>query len=173
MNRGEFRGKLLPTASPTAIDALIDYYAQHRGLRIEGPTIALPDFQVVWNSFYTGLKDQILDLYGKAGLSPENLDDVLASFGKKQEGARQVVTRLCYDGELVALNAQLLLRRDFYDKALSALRDLFAGKPELLLAEFRDALGISRKYALALLEYWDSEGLTKKTGDVRVAAKKF
>ena len=173
MNRGEFRGKLLPTAPPTAIDALIDYYAQHRGLRIEGPTIALPDFQVVWNSFYTGLKDQILDLYGKAGLSPENLDDVLASFGKKQEGARQVVTRLCYDGELVALNAQLLLRRDFYDKALSALRDLFAQKPELLLAEFRDALGISRKYALALLEYWDSEGLTKKTGDVRVAAKKF
>ena len=97
---------------------------------------------------------------------------MLASFGKKQEGARQVVTRLCYDGELVALNAQLLLRRDFYDKALSALRDLFAQKPELLLAEFRDALGISRKYALALLEYWDSEGLTKKTGDVRVAAKK-
>lgn len=172
MNRGEFRGKLLPTASPTAIDALIDYYAEHRGLRIEGPTIALPDFQVVWNSFYTGLRDQILDLYGKAALAPENLDDVLASFGKKQDGARQVVQRLFYDGELVALNAQIVLRKDFYEKALQGLYDLFTQKPELLLAEFRDALGISRKYALALLEFWDSEGVTRKNGDVRVLLKK-
>ena len=40
--------------------------------------------------------------------------------------------------------------------------DLFAQKPELLLAEFRMPLGISRKYALALLEFWDSEGVTRK-----------
>ena len=172
MNRGEFRGKLLPTASPTAIDALVDYYAEHRGLRIEGPTIALPDFRVVWNSFYTGLRDQILDRYGKAALAPENLDDVLASFGKKQDGARQVVQRLFYDGELVALNAQIVLRKDVYEKALQGLYDLFAQKPELLLAEFRDALGISRKYALALLEFWDSEGVTRKNGDVRVLLKR-
>ena len=111
-------------------------------------------------------------MYGKAALAPENLDDVLASFGKKQDGARQVVQRLFYDGELVALNAQIVLRKDFYEKALQGLYDLFAQKPELLLAEFRDALGISRKYALALLEFWDSEGVTRKNGDVRVLLKK-
>ena len=172
MNRGEFRGKLLPTASPAAIDALVDYYAQHRGLRIEGPTIALPDFQVVWNSFYTGLKDRLLDQWGKAGLAPENADDILAAFGKKEEGARQVVQRLLYDGDLVALNGQILLRKDFYQKALDALYGLFAQKPEVILAELRDALGISRKYALALLEHWDSEGITRKTGDVRTLLKK-
>ena len=172
MNRGEFRGKLLPTASPAAIDALIDYFAEHRGLRIEGPTVALPDFQVVWNSFYTGLKDQLLDLYGKAGLAPENLDDIVGSFGKKQDGARQVVQRLFYDGDLVPLNAQIVLRKDYYRQAADALIGLFDQKPQLSLAEFRDALGISRKYALALLEYWDSEGFTKKEGDSRVLLKK-
>ena len=172
MNRGEFRGKLLPTASPVAIDALVDYYARHRGLRLEGPTIALPDFQVVWNSFYSGLKDQLLDLYGKAGFSPENLDDILSSFGKKQDGARQVVQRLLYDGDLVALTPQILLRKDHYQSAVAGLLSLFDQKPELLLAEFRDALGISRKYALALLEYWDGTGVTRKTGDVRVLVKR-
>ncbi|HIY20960.1 MAG TPA: selenocysteine-specific translation elongation factor [Candidatus Flavonifractor merdigallinarum] len=172
MNRGEFRGKLLPTASPAAIDALIDYFAEHRGLRIEGPTVALPDFQVVWNSFYTGLKEELLDLYGKAGLAPENLDDIVAGFGKKQDGARQVVQRLFYDGDLVPLNAQIVLRKDFYRQAADTLISLFEQKPQLSLAEFRDALGISRKYALALLEFWDSEGFTKKEGDSRVLLKK-
>ena len=172
MNRGEFRGKLLPKASPAAVDDLCAYFAEHRGLRMEGPTIALPDFQVVWNSFYTGLRDQILPLYAKQGFTTENLDDIAASFGKKEEGARQVIQRLVYDGELFSLTPQILVDKAHYEQALDALYGLFDQGPELALAAFRDALGISRKYALAFLEYWDSTGLTKKTGDVRQLLKK-
>lgn len=172
MNRGEFRGKLLPKAPAASVDALVDYLAQHRGLRLEGPTIALPDFQVVWNSFYTELRRQIDGIYGKAGLTTDNLDDILAGFGKKQDGARQVVQRLLYDGDLVALTPQILVCRAAYDHALQTLYGLFEGKPELTLGEARDALGVSRKYALALLEYWDSAGITRKTGDLRILGKR-
>ncbi len=172
MNRGEFRGKLLPKAPAASVDALVDYLAQHRGLRLEGPTIALPDFQVVWNSFYTDLRRQIDGIYGKAGLTTDNLDDILAGFGKKQDGARQVVQRLLYDGDLVALTPQILVCRAAYDRALQTLYGLFEGKPELTLGEARDALGVSRKYALALLEYWDSAGITRKTGDLRTLGRR-
>lgn len=172
MNRGEFRGKLLPRAPAASVDALVDYLAQHRGLRLEGPTIALPDFQVVWNTFYTELRRQIDGIYGKAGLTTDNLDDILAGFGKKQDGARQVVQRLLYDGDLVALTPQILVCRAAYDHALQTLYSLFEGKPELTLGEARDALGVSRKYALALLEYWDSAGITRKTGDLRILGRR-
>ncbi|BDF72251.1 selenocysteine-specific translation elongation factor [Oscillospiraceae bacterium] len=172
MNRGEFRGKLLPRAPAASVDALVDYLAQHRGLRLEGPTIALPDFQVVWNSFFTELRRQIDGIYGKAGLTTDNLDDILAGFGKKQDGARQVVQRLLYDGDLVALTPQILVCRAAYDRALQTLYGLFEGKPELTLGEARDALGVSRKYALALLEYWDSAGITRKTGDLRTLGRR-
>ena len=172
MNRGEFRGKLLPKAPAASVDALVDYLAQHRGLRLEGPTIALPDFQVVWNTFYTELRRQIDGIYGKAGLTTDNLDDILAGFGKKQDGARQVVQRLLYDGDLVALTPQILVCRAAYDHALQTLYGLFEGKPELTLGEARDALGVSRKYALALLEYWDSAGITRKTGDLRTLGRR-
>ena len=39
--------------------------------------------------------------------------------------------------------------------------------PELTLAEFRDLLGTSRKYALAVLEYYDKNKILKKEGDIR------
>lgn len=172
MNRGEFRGKLLPKAPAASVDALVDYFAAHRGLRLEGPTIALPDFQVVWNTFYTKIREQLEEIYQKAGLSPENSDDIETSFGKNQAGCQQVAQRLLYDGELISLTPQLRVHRSHYDKALAALYGLFAQKPELVLGEFRDALGISRKYALALLEYWDGTGVTRKTGDVRILLKK-
>ena len=41
---------------------------------------------------------------------------------------------------------------------------------QMTLAEFRDALGTSRKYAVALLEYFDNRKLTKKVGDARIKA---
>lgn len=171
MNRGEFRGKLLPKAPPAAADALAAYFVEHRGLRLEGPTLALPGFQVVWNSFYTALRDQIVQVYQQAGLSPGNLDELLAGFGKKQEGARQVVQRLLYDGDLIALTPQILVDRAHYETALHALYTLFDQNPQLALPAFRDALGISRKYALAFLEYWDGSGVTRKTGDTRTLLK--
>ena len=51
--------------------------------------------------------------------------------------------------------------------ALDTLRARFGGDP-FTLAQARDALGISRTYALLFLEYWDKLGITRKTGDWRV-----
>ena len=43
---------------------------------------------------------------------------------------------------------------------------------QVTLAEFRDTLGISRKFAQALLEYFDRVGLTRREGDYRILRKK-
>ena len=72
----------------------------------------------------------------------------------------------------MALTPQILVCRAAYDRALQTLYGLFQSKPELTLGEARDALGVSRKYALALLEYWDSAGITRKTGDLRTLGRR-
>jgi selenocysteine-specific elongation factor len=43
-----------------------------------------------------------------------------------------------------------------------------AAPPGLTVSSFREALGTSRKYALPILEYFDSRGITRRQGDVRV-----
>ena len=45
----------------------------------------------------------------------------------------------------------------------------FGQEPQLTLAQFRDFIGSSRKYALPLLEYFDGAGFTRRRGDVRIA----
>lgn len=52
-------------------------------------------------------------------------------------------------------------------EALAALRLCFGAAP-FTLAQVRDQLGVSRKYALLFAEYWDKLGITRKTGDARV-----
>jgi selenocysteine-specific elongation factor len=43
----------------------------------------------------------------------------------------------------------------------------FGKKPEMTVAEFRDLLNTTRKYALPLLEFLDSQKVTLRTGDIR------
>ncbi|MEG2420128.1 MAG: selenocysteine-specific translation elongation factor [Oscillospiraceae bacterium] len=170
MNRGELRGKLLPKNS--AADALLDAFSAAYGLRQEGPSVALGDFSPDFSPYYAKLRDKLVALYLQFGLSPENSDDVEVSFGKDTGGCRQVVQRLVADGVLVSLSPQLRLHVSCYQSACQLLCKLYEGETQLTLGELRDGLGVSRKYALALLEYWDSAGVTRKIGDSRVLQKK-
>ena len=52
------------------------------------------------------------------------------------------------------------------DAGLYKLKSRF-GTEVFTLAQARDTLGVSRKYALMLLEYWDKTGVTKQTGEGR------
>jgi selenocysteine-specific elongation factor len=54
-----------------------------------------------------------------------------------------------------------------YDRMIAGLKDFFSKKPEMTVAEFRDVLSTSRKYALPFLEYLDTHKVTLRVGDVR------
>jgi selenocysteine-specific elongation factor len=54
-----------------------------------------------------------------------------------------------------------------FQKMVENLKSFFRNKPEMTVAEFRDILGTTRKFALPLLEYLDSHKITLRVGDIR------
>ena len=88
---------------------------------------------------------------------------------KEKEDCKQVLESLISSGQLVMLTPQLYYHHQTFDRVLEQTRAFFAEKEELTLAEFRDMLGTSRKYELAVLEYYDRNKMTKKEGDIRRA----
>jgi selenocysteine-specific elongation factor len=68
---------------------------------------------------------------------------------------------------LVRISDSMYLASSAYNKMIAALKNLFSKKPEMTVAEFRDILGTTRKYALPILEYLDSNKVTLRVGDVR------
>ena len=84
-----------------------------------------------------------------------------------------MVESLVSGGELVMLTPQLCIHRQVYDEIVEKTRAHFAEKDELTLAEFRDLLNTSRKYALAVLEYFDKNKILKKEGDIRRMGQGF
>ena len=70
-------------------------------------------------------------------------------------------------GELVLLTPQLCIHQQVYADICQKTAAYMETHEELLLGDFRDLFGTSRKYALAVLEYYDKLKIFKKEGDIR------
>jgi selenocysteine-specific elongation factor len=73
---------------------------------------------------------------------------------------------------ITRISDSLYISAEAYQNMLSTLRSFFSKKNELSVAEFRDLLKTSRKYALPFLEFLDSHKVTIRTGDVRKSMMK-
>ncbi len=113
-------------------------------------------------------KLKIEQAFASAGLKVPLLKEVLASLPLDHARAQKIVTLLLRDRVLVKLGDELVFHRD----ALASLRNQVAAQkaktPKLNVGTFKDLFGITRKYAIPLLEYLDRERVTRRVGDERI-----
>jgi selenocysteine-specific elongation factor len=113
-------------------------------------------------------KKQIEAAFASAGLKVPLLKDVLAALPVDKVRAQKIVTLLLRDRVLVKVGDDLVFHRD----ALDGLRQLVVAQktktPKLNVVAFKDLIGVTRKYAIPLLEYLDRERVTRRVGDERV-----
>ncbi|MGB3633243.1 MAG: SelB C-terminal domain-containing protein, partial [Rubrobacteraceae bacterium] len=76
-------------------------------------------------------------------------------------------------GEAVELGPNLFGAREVAEDVLEAVKSVCREQDDISLAEFRDLMKTSRKYAQAWLEYSDAAGVTSRTGDVRVLTRRY
>ncbi len=109
-------------------------------------------------------------LLASQGLTPASVGELAAAAGISDVGiARKALTRLATEGRVVRLSPELHFDAEALARARAALiAHLREHSDGATAADLRDVLGVSRKYAIPLLEYFDAQGVTKREGDVRV-----
>jgi selenocysteine-specific elongation factor len=107
-------------------------------------------------------------LYRDAGLAAPSEAEALAACGVDAVRARTLLQLLLRSGALVRVSAELICHRD----ALAGLAQLLAAHrhESFTVAQFKQWSGVSRKYAIPLIEYFDRLHVTRRNGDVRVVA---
>jgi selenocysteine-specific elongation factor len=76
-------------------------------------------------------------------------------------------------GVLVKVTPDLAYHRDLLAEAAREVRAILRDRGELGVADLKERLGVSRKYAVPLLEHFDRLGVTRRKGDARVAGPRF
>ena len=168
MKSSELRQKLFKATGFDCADALLEALRLEGKLRRTGERCALVDFQVVLSKRQKAIRERLISIYQDAGVDTPLTDDVIMLFPPAERGeVKPVLESLCTSGELVMLAPHITWHRETYDRVLEIARSHFAENDTLTLAQFRDLLDSSRKYALAALEYYDKNRYTKKDGDSR------
>ena len=129
----------------------------------------MPGRGVVMKDEEAESKRVIESAFASAGLKVPALKDVLAGLKVDKARAQKIVTLLLRDKILVKISDDLV----FHSSALDGLRKSLAAEkknsPKIDVARFKKFLaGVSRKYAIPLLEYLDREHVTRRVGDERV-----
>ena len=168
MKEAEVRQKCFKALDQTTADALLGALRQEGKIRRVSDRYAVSEFEVKFTKRQTGIKQKLLQTYCQADLESPATDDVLAGFPQNEKtDAKQVLESLVTGGELVMLTPQICWHKDVYARVCDVVKAHFAEHETLTLAELRDTLNTSRKYTLAVLEYYDKNRITKKDGDFR------
>ena len=148
------------------LERLVGRLAAEGRLRVAGARIALPDFQVELPEKQRAMLDRVIAELEAAGVAPPRPDQIAEALNVPPQAVEQVIQ--------TGLEAGMLVRVDdiiFYTpKTLAEIRAQLAekfGSGSFKAAEFRDAVGASRKYVIPLLEHFDAAGFTQRLGDVR------
>jgi selenocysteine-specific elongation factor len=146
---------------------LLDRLGKQKKVEMSGEQVWIAGRNVVMKDEEAESKRTIETAFASAGLKVPALRDVLAGLKVDKTRAQKIVTLLLRDKVLVKVSEDLVFHRD----ALSELRNRMVGQkaksPRIDVAEFKDLTGVSRKYAIPLLEYLDRERVTRRIGDQR------
>ena len=164
----ELRQKLCPNTDQAVADALLLQLCREGHIRRVAERFALSDFAIHLTKRQNNIRTKLLQTYAKAGIESPATADVMETFPQNERAdAKQVLECMVTGGELVMLTPQICWHHKVYAEACQVAAQHFAENEFLTLGEMRDLLHTSRKYALALLEYYDKNRITKKDGDNR------
>lgn len=147
-----------------ALDALV----KEKKLEFAGELVRLPGRGVVMKDEEAESKKSIEQAFASAGLAVPALKDVLNALKVDRARAQKIVTLMLRDKVLVKVSDDLV----FHSSALQRLREQMASQkaksPNIDVGRFKELTGVSRKYAIPLLEYLDRERVTRRVGNERI-----
>ena len=175
LRQGARREELRALVGGRVAREFFDYGVSHLGetgvivsadslLRLDSHSISLSAEQ-------EQVRNQILPLLKEGGASPTDLKALPDALGQDAKVVQDVVAGMQAMGDLVRMDETLLFDLDVIAQVEEKLVAYFETQDEIDVGTFRDLVGTTRKYAVPMLNYFDTKGTTIRQGDVRVLAK--
>ena len=163
VSKEDVRSRILPNAPAFLLDVLL---TRAKTIAASGELLHLSSHKVAFKQDEEEAAQRIGSAFAAAGLAVPAVAEVLARSGVETGRARTILQLLLREKKLVRISEDLV----FHPSALDALRQLLAPRQGVRFSvpEFKDWTGISRKYAIPLLEFLDREHVTRREGDQRV-----
>jgi selenocysteine-specific elongation factor len=154
-------------ASAEVFAAVAAALVGEKKLEIAGDLVRLAGRGVAMKDEEAESKKIIEDAFAAAGLRVPALREVMAGLKVDKARAQKIVTLLLRDKTLIKISEELVFHRGALEELRRQMAAYRANSSKIDVAQFKEMTGVSRKYAIPLLEYLDRERVTKRVGDAR------
>ncbi len=167
MPHREIRALLLREIPDSAASALLDRLCQEPEFRAEREWIRLAEHTVRLSDEEARMEEMLLSAFRDAKWQPPTLEEVISRFDLDPQKARKLYHLLLHRGALVRIGEHTFAA-EALEELIRRIRERKALDPRLDVGTFKEITGVSRKYAIPLLEYLDRLHITRRVGAERV-----
>jgi selenocysteine-specific elongation factor len=167
LSRGELSGKWAREIPERLFFFVLDRLLRQEKIVSEQEFLRLPGHRISLAADQEELKKKILDAYNNSGIQPPTVKKLLEDLDLRMKEASPVLRLLQGQGSLIKINEDFYYSRTAIDKLKEKIILFFKTNEEMGPVEFKDLTGLSRKFAIPVLEFMDKEKLTIRVGDKR------
>lgn len=165
MPREELKSRIKYVAKGKQYDLILDRLVEEGTVKIFGTLARRPGFEVVYTKEQKKQRDAIETALLDGRYAPPSLKELCPD--KK---CLALIDSM--EDCVIRLDQDIVMHRTHFDEATRLMLEFAKANGSISLAQFRDLLETSRKYAVALLDFYDKVGITRRQEDVRVLTGK-
>jgi len=167
--REDLRASLGKRVRSETFRAALEELVAQKSLDAQGELVKKAGSEIALLPEEAKAKEQIEAAFASAGLAVPSVKEVLAKLAVESKRAEKLLQILLREKSLVRVSAELV----FHRQALGQLKEQLAvykktKSDRISVPAFKELTGITRKYAIPLLEYLDREHVTRRVGEERV-----
>jgi selenocysteine-specific elongation factor len=165
LERGDGVGQKIFTMALRDLEKKEEIIAEKEMIRLTGHSVHL-------KGEMEELREELSRVYRDAGLAPPTVREVLERFSDRKKEISSLIQVMTREGLLVRISEELNFHRDGLAKLREDYRQLLVRDVQATPASFKELTGLSRKFIIPLMEYFDMTKLTMRAGDHRILREK-
>ncbi|MBU2550122.1 MAG: selenocysteine-specific translation elongation factor [Proteobacteria bacterium] len=147
---------------------VLEQLAAQGAVAVDRDIVRLASHQPSLAGDFEKIQQDLIALYKQSGITPPYFKEAAPGLPGSPAQHKEILDHLVKNGDLVKVKTDLYYHRDSLDQLWNQAREFLQQNRELTTPQFKDMTGLSRKYLIPVLEYFDTRGLTMRIGEARV-----
>lgn len=168
----ELKSGIKPPVDQKLFQFALDSMVKKKIIVQDQAEVRIAGFEITLQVDEQELKEQIYTIYKDSGLTPPNYKEVVDNIGNiPEKQVRQVINLLLQDKQLIKVNESLYFDAQQIEDLGQRITEFIKKHGEIDAPRFKELTGLTRKFSIPLLEYFDKIKLTIRIDDKRVLRK--
>ena len=171
MPKEELKSKFPLLTDAKLFNQVLNQMIKNQQIVQEENTVRLENHRVFLGQDQADIRKKIIKIHQTGGLQPPYFRDVIKELDADPKHVQDVLRLLVEEGQIIKTKDDLYFDAKAVEKLKTKLVEFLKTNGDITTPQFKEMTGVSRKYVIPLIEYFDAKNVTLRVGDSRKLRK--